>query len=152
MSTVGVMVSQISGVSIVYSKVCSRADQINHQSSASLAFGRGIHRRRVNPPHKGPVTRNMFPFDDIIIIHASGFKLHLFSYQSQRPLVVNLTIFSMAVLMSNEYTLILNFPYILIYSNYSTRALLTQTVPDTDNEPIIQGDAFCVLSWSTTGH
>ena len=38
-----------------------------HQSSASLAFVRGIHRWPVNSPHKGPVTRNMFPFDDVIM-------------------------------------------------------------------------------------
>ena len=36
--------SQITGVSIVYSTVCSGAEQRNHQSSASLAFVRGIHR------------------------------------------------------------------------------------------------------------
>ena len=40
------------GVSIVYSTVCSRADQRKHQNSASLAFMRGIHRWPVNPPPK----------------------------------------------------------------------------------------------------
>ena len=39
----------------------------NHQSSASLAFARGIHRSPVNSPHKWPVTRKMFPFDDVIM-------------------------------------------------------------------------------------
>ena len=38
-----------------------------HQSSASLAFVRGIHRGPVNSPHKGPVTRKMFPFHDVIM-------------------------------------------------------------------------------------
>ena len=38
-----------------------------HQSSASLSFVRGIHRSPVNSPHKGPVTRKMFPFDDVIM-------------------------------------------------------------------------------------
>ena len=28
---------------------------------------RGIHRRPVNSPHKWPVTRKMFPFDDVIM-------------------------------------------------------------------------------------
>ena len=28
---------------------------------------RGIHRWQVNSPHKGPVTRKMFPFDDAIM-------------------------------------------------------------------------------------
>ena len=38
-----------------------------HQSSASLAFVRGIHRWPVNSPHKGSVTRKIIPFDDVII-------------------------------------------------------------------------------------
>ena len=61
------MVSQIAGVSIVYSTVCSGTDQRKHQRSASLAFVRGIHWWRVNSPHKGPVTRKMFQFDDVIM-------------------------------------------------------------------------------------
>ena len=36
--------SQITGVSMVCSAVCSGADQRKHQSSATLAFVRGIHR------------------------------------------------------------------------------------------------------------
>ena len=38
------MVSQITGVSMVCSTVCSDANQRKHRSSASLAFERGIHR------------------------------------------------------------------------------------------------------------
>ena len=53
--------------SIVCSAVCSGADRRKHQRSASLAFVRGIHRWPVNSPHKGPVTRKMFPFDDVIM-------------------------------------------------------------------------------------
>ena len=52
---------------IVYFNVYSDADQRKHQSSASLAFVRGIHRGSVNSPHKWPVTRKMFPFDDVIM-------------------------------------------------------------------------------------
>ena len=40
-----------------------------HQSSASLAFVRGIHRGPVNSPHKWPVTRKMFPLDDVIMVY-----------------------------------------------------------------------------------
>ena len=43
-----------------------------HQSSASLAFVRGIHRLPVNSPHKWPVTRKMFPFDDVIMLLLIG--------------------------------------------------------------------------------
>ena len=61
------MASQITSLTIVYSTVYSGADQRKHQSSASLAFVRGIHRGPVNSPHKWPVTRKMFPFDDVIM-------------------------------------------------------------------------------------
>ena len=50
----GAMASQITSVSIVYSTVCSSADRRKHQSSASLAFVRGIHRGPVNSPHIWP--------------------------------------------------------------------------------------------------
>ena len=65
--TMGAMASQITSVSIVYSTFCLGTDQRKHQSSASLAFVRGIHRWPMNSPHKGPVTRKMFPFDDVIM-------------------------------------------------------------------------------------
>ena len=57
--------SKITSLTIVYSAVYSGADQIKHQRSASLAFVRGIHRWPVNSPHKWPVSRKMFPFDDV---------------------------------------------------------------------------------------
>ena len=63
----GTMVSQITGLTIVYSTVYSITDQRKQESSASLAFVRGIHRWPVNSPHKWPVTRKMFPFDDAIM-------------------------------------------------------------------------------------
>ena len=62
------MASQITSLTIVYSTVYSGPDQRKHESSASLASVWGIHRWLVNSPHKGPVMRKMFPFDDIIMI------------------------------------------------------------------------------------
>ena len=59
--------SQITSLTIVYSTVYSGTDQSKHQSSASPAFVWGIHRGPVNSPHKWPVTRKMFPFDDVIM-------------------------------------------------------------------------------------
>ena len=53
----GTIASQITSLTIVYSIVYSDADQRKHQSSASLAFVRGIPRGPVNSPHKWPVTR-----------------------------------------------------------------------------------------------
>ena len=61
------MASQITSLTIVYSIVHSDADQRKYQNSASLASVQGIHRWPVNIPHKGPVTRKMFPFDDVIM-------------------------------------------------------------------------------------
>ena len=63
----GAMASQITSLTIVYSTVYPGADQSKHQSSAPLAFVWGIHRGPVNFPHRWPVTRKMFPFDDVIM-------------------------------------------------------------------------------------
>ena len=54
------MASQITSLTIVYPSFCSRIDQRKHQSSALIAFVRGIHRWPVNSPHKGQVTRKCF--------------------------------------------------------------------------------------------
>ena len=72
-AVMGAMVSQIISFTIVYSAVHSDPDQRKHQSSASLAFVRGIHRRPVNSPRKWPVTWKMFPFDDVIMESARLF-------------------------------------------------------------------------------
>ena len=63
----GAIAFQITSVTIVYSAVYSGANQRKHQRSASLAFVWGIHRGPVNSPHKWPVTRKIFPFDDVIM-------------------------------------------------------------------------------------
>ena len=49
------------------SNVYSGAYRRKHQSSTSLAFVWGIHQWPVDSPHKGPVTRKMVPFDDVIM-------------------------------------------------------------------------------------
>ena len=63
----GAMASRLTGVSVVYSTGFSDADQRKHQSTASLALVRGIHKWAVNSPHKKPVTRKMFSFDDVFM-------------------------------------------------------------------------------------
>ena len=60
----GAMASQITSLTIIYSTVYSGAGQRKHQSPAWLAF---VHQWLVNSPHKWPVTRQKFPFDDVII-------------------------------------------------------------------------------------
>ena len=58
---------QITSLTIVYSTFYLGTHERKHQSSAPLAFLRGVHRWTVNSPYKWPVTRNMFPFDDVIM-------------------------------------------------------------------------------------
>ena len=70
----GTMASQIISITIVYSSIYSRADK----SPASLAFVRGIHRWPVNSPHKEPVMRNIFSFDDVIMFNElAKFKTYI---------------------------------------------------------------------------
>ena len=64
---IGAIVSQITSLTVVYSTVDWGTDRRKLQSSASLAFVRGINRSPVNSPHKGPVTPKSFPFDDVIM-------------------------------------------------------------------------------------
>ena len=80
--TMGAIASQITSLTIVYSTVYSDADQRKHQSAASLAFVQGIHRGPVNSPHKWPVTRKMFPFDDVIMVLMNGsFSSYVFLWR-----------------------------------------------------------------------
>ena len=58
-----------------YSAVYSGTDQRKYQSSASLAFVRGIHRGPANSSHKGTVTRKILPFDDVIM-HKQNLTAH----------------------------------------------------------------------------
>ena len=66
------MASQITSLTIAYSTGYSGPDQRKHQSSVSLTFVMGIHRWPVNSPHIGPVTRKIFPFNDVIMGLNSG--------------------------------------------------------------------------------
>ena len=80
----GTIASHIASVSIVCSTICSGSDQRKHQSSTLLAFVRGIHRWPVDSPHKGWVTRNMFQFDD-------GIMMKQFWYRSILPISFKIT-------------------------------------------------------------
>ena len=81
----GPIASLITSPMSVYSTVHPGTDQRKHQSSASLAFVRGIHRRPVNSSHKWPVTRKMFLFDDVIM--SSGAETGIFreKWANTRP-------------------------------------------------------------------
>ena len=63
------MASQIISLTIVYSTVCSGGDQMKTSKLRVAGLSvRSIHRWPVNSPQKGPVTRKMFPFDDVIMV------------------------------------------------------------------------------------
>ena len=80
-----VMASQITSLTIVYSAVYSSADQRKRQSSASLAF------LRVNSLHNRPVTRKMFPLDDVIMDLRTWNHICLFfKYQYIREVILKL--------------------------------------------------------------
>ena len=66
--------SQITSLTIVYSTVYSGIYERTHQSSASLAFVRGIHR--------GP--RKMLPFDDVIMNEITTQMFHPQAYRVYR--------------------------------------------------------------------
>ena len=83
---------QITSLRIVYSTVSSDADQRIYQRSASLAFVRGIHRRPVNSPHKWPVTRKMFPFDDVIMLFPFGWS-QITHFQSWKMRMITVSAF-----------------------------------------------------------
>ena len=73
------MASQITGVQIVCSAVCSFVNKRKHESSASLAFVMEIHRWPVDSLHEGPVMGKVFPFDDVIIVWSYMPTLYSFS-------------------------------------------------------------------------
>ena len=63
------MASQITSLKLFTQPFVQAQIKENIKGSASLAFVKGIHRWPMNSPHKGPVTRKMFPFDDVIMAY-----------------------------------------------------------------------------------
>ena len=102
----GTIASQITSLKSVYSTIYSGADQRKHQSSASLAFVRGIHRWSMNSPHKWPATRIFIPFDDVNMVHnttckmrfGARWRMYFISLQQIRP-VASLWLYSAACII-----------------------------------------------------
>ena len=108
--------SQISNLTVVYSTVYSDADHRKHQSSASLAFVRGIHRGPVNSPHKWPVTPRMFPFDDVIVRRAGLlWSQQDFEWRWSVPLFKCLTVLEFSFILFDLCLLITFFNFIMNY-------------------------------------
>ena len=72
----GAMVSQISSLAIVSQPFIRAQIKVNIKTPRHWPLCGGP----VNSPHKGPVTRKMFPFDDVIMDNQVGnknlFELH----------------------------------------------------------------------------
>ena len=87
------MPSQITTLTIVYPTVYSGAHQRKHQKLRVTGLCAGIYWCPVNSPHKWPVTRKMFPLDDVIMcykIHTTAW-LNIKLYTSQLPKLPKLT-------------------------------------------------------------
>ena len=63
------MASPITSLTIVYWTVYSGTDQRKHQKLRVTGLCEGKSPVTREFQHKGPVTRKMFPFDDIIMKH-----------------------------------------------------------------------------------
>ena len=133
--------SRITSLTIVYSTVYSGADQRKHPSSASLAFVRGIHRWPVNSPHKGPATRKMLPFDDVIMPKGT-FESHA-SDKAFNDIMHRLTRIS-----SNNIRVIryLESPFIH-WNNFRCSKWRTFRQNNISNDDVIKWKIFCF-----TGH
>ena len=66
---------------------------------------RGIHRWPVNSPHKRPVTRKMFPFDDVIMYMKLSMIPSEFLWLSVVSGVVSLTLCEFSKIIAWKYTM-----------------------------------------------
>ena len=128
----GAMASQITSPAIVYLSVYSGADQ--HQSSASPAFVREIHRWPVNSPHKWPVTRKMFPFDGVIM-NWRDIACCIFSNCEQ-----NIAAYKCLARVSTGHEL--NHHCIYRYPSISRRHAISK------NSAVVKIEGVCLTQWS----
>ena len=148
----GAMASQITSLTIVYSTVYSGADQRKHQSSASLAFVRGIHWVLVNTPHKGPVTRKMFPFDDVIM------KLHQFISRNDwkanhnRFIWILLMIYWEYIYQTSSWSSNIQSPWKLLgFCRTKDKFGLVQVIAFSLMAPNLPWYRHCLVCWSPSG-
>ena len=106
-----------------------------HQSSASLAFVKGIHWWPVNSLHKWPVTRKMFPFDAAIMrwsINTCQWTNHWMGLNSKCHL------WHRAL-----STQVIDFPQDLITGTYRQN----NTGLDCTNETVCRTNGFMITCW-----
>ena len=66
--TMSAMASQITSLTIVYSTVIQAQIKENLKVPRHWPLYEEFTGDQVNSPHKRPVTRKMFPFDDVIML------------------------------------------------------------------------------------
>ena len=128
---------------------------------------RGIHRWPVNSPHKGPVTRKMFPFDDVImnkrlpLLPVRLISMPLKSRQMIRAVVIwyiiKSEIFAWVHIVSN-YHIVYNIRRTKCQNLNVSRLGLQLSLrnilkPNVDNEDVVGAaptdDASTTSEWST---
>ena len=117
--------SQITSVSIVYLALCSGEDQRKQQSCASLAFVMGNHRWPLNFPHKGPLTRKIFAFDDITIQNKKGVNYWICCSSlmwGNTKHIVHLAI--LVVSSTTMKTIVSQLPKLTLHLNVETKMML----------------------------
>ena len=70
------MASQITSFTVVYSTVYSDADKKKTSKLRVTGLCAGNSPGPVNSPHKGAVTRKMFPYDDVIMWQINAIAFH----------------------------------------------------------------------------
>ena len=148
------MASQITSLTIVYSIVYSGADQRKYQSSASLAFVRGSHRWLVNSPHKGPVTRKMFPFDDVIMLSKHSVISFTELVSKLSPTEGETHLAPISLVLRRGTVTFLSFSALvagiicrLVYPPEDFRAELSPIENITQSVPVLGGRDAAVLCW-----
>ena len=141
------MASQITGVSIVCSTVWSDADQRKHQSSALLAFVRGIHRWPMDSPHVRPVKRKMFPFDDVIMWEMPPPQVFFMKWKTAR-----ISINSVKYYVSEYFSVIRRYPEFQLSGQRACECPLEDSAVDNGFIQDLQYFPIRDLRFGDTGH
>ena len=159
------LASQITSLPVVCSIVYSDVNQRKHQSSASLAFVREIHRGPVNFPHKWPVTRKMFPFDDVIMTKPFAVRSWIKNFISQfyvdiiTSSCLNLNTFYSLISVIKKKAVAINF-FRKLTTNFTLPGvdkgqgmIMTLFVRNNDNIFVKNWTIFLIICWyvSCTG-
>ena len=105
------------GVSNHQPRHCLLTTVYSDADQRKLAFVRGIHRWPGNSPHKWPVTRKMFSFDDVIIVWRAGllWSQQDFEWRWSVPLFKCLTVLEFSFILFDLCLLITFFNFIMNY-------------------------------------